>query len=424
GKKVSGVDFDSLEALPESVWTPFPQEYIQILGHRFYTQYPCPSAGLPFGAYGLLESGAIAAQLACWSPGGIPTMIACSDQLYHTGQDLFLEVLGNLDEIFRAPGLHDRLSDQKAAFPNHTPLQQVFDLIVHNLDRIPEHGRQFFWDTVHQIPLMFCSLVELALSSPIGPAFSTINRGLRWHDLHPGWRFVRAVGVMGELLKSDNNARFAWLADPERLQDQVCDRLEWPKRATMGLCLINWVGCSLPGMLQQHTPTDVNRLRTRSLHVALGLERTCAWIPRFSLNQELSSPWVAGEVRTRILRSSWSAEWQDQLKMEQSISVHHRTGRCIWEVHHFPEAHSPLLGQDDYRAFLEMLSRPLSLAEAVETEFFHLEVLRMLIFGSDKVPLAQALLDAVCGDECPTRRDVAAACERLIDSVWRYHIHR
>jgi hypothetical protein len=208
----------------------------------------------------------------------------------------------------------------------------------------------------------------------------------------------------------------------------LCDRLGWPKRAVMGARLIDWVAHSLPGMLQQHTPTDVNRLRPRSLHVALGLARTCAWLPAVSLPQEpgASPPtWVAGEERSLSLRSSWPAEWQDQQELDQSISVHHQTGRCIWEVHHpFSETHSPFHGEDDYRAFLDTLWRPLSLAEAVETECLHLEVLRMLVIGSGNVSPARALLDRVCSDECPTRGDVADSCERLIDNVWRYQIYR
>lgn len=424
GKKLSGSDLDSLEALPNSVWNSFPHDYIQILDHRLPTHHPCPSlSGRPFGAHGLLESSAIAAQLACWS--AMPTMVACSEQLYHTGQDLFLKALGNLDDLFCTSGLHDRLSDQKAAFPNHTPIQQLFDLILQNLQRIPEHGRQCDLNTIVQIPRLFCSLVELALSAPIGPAFITINQGLRWHDLHPGWRFVRAIGVMGELLESDGEARLAWLADPECLQDQVCDRLEWPKRAAMGVCLINWVRCSLPRMLQQHTPADVRRLRSRSLHVALGLERTCAWLPRVRLNKALAAPWVAGQERSNKLRSSWPDEWQIQLKLDQSISVYHRTGKCIWEVHQFfPEAPSRFLDDASYKGLLDKLWRPLNLAEAVETEFFHLQVLRMLVFGTGDAAPACHLLDYVCGGECPIRGEVESACERLIDTVWREWIYR
>jgi hypothetical protein len=420
-KKIAGADFDALDALPESVWTPYPHEHIQVLGHRFYTRYPFPAGErcLPFGAYGLLESSAIAAQLACF--GAIPTVIGCTDPLYHTGQDLFLSVLGDLDDVFGA-GLMDKLPLQIAAYPGHPPLQNLFDLIVYNLERIPEHARLHCCDTVQRVSLLFFSLVELALSTPIGPAFSAVNRGLHWHDLHPGWRFVRALGVMRELLEFDNDARFLWLSDCDRLQDQVCNTLGWPTRLVMGERLVNWVAYSLPEVLRQHTAADVIRLRARSLHVALGLARTCAWLPRVVFNKA-HGIWEAGEERSRRLRSSWSTEWQHQLGTDQSISVHHRTGRCIWEVHHFPQDRSSILCEADCRAFLDRLWRPQTLAEAIEAEFFHLEILRMLYFGSGDVSPVHALLDTVCGDDCLTRRDVAAACERLVKNVWRYQIY-
>ena len=278
-------------------------------------------------------------------------------------------------------------------------------------------------DAITSLCVLFCAIVELALNPPIGPMFKGLNRNLSWHDFHPGWRFVYAVQSMSELVSTDASRISEWLANPDVFQDEICDRLGWPRRLAMLQELGKFADGNFDSISYGYTTTDSNRLVPRIYHVILGLARTCAWLPRVVVGPRSMEAWRRGKAKSDLIRSALSPE----LLADQSVTVNYQTGRCMWAVHEkFTDQKMVdlLLIEREREALLEQLVRPLELAYTITSYFFYLHILRMAIIGSAGCPVGNLMLNLVCSERCTCRKSVDDACKQLVDSVWELWIYR
>jgi hypothetical protein len=75
-----------------------------------------------------------------------------------------------------------------------------------------------------QVMNTFWALCDLALFTPLGVVYGRLRtRKLTWVDVHPGWRFMTAMGQL---------ASIGWLTDLfgdfSRFQNRICQQLGWP----------------------------------------------------------------------------------------------------------------------------------------------------------------------------------------------------
>jgi hypothetical protein len=124
-----------------------------------------------------------------------------------------------------------------------------------------------------QIANTCLALADLALFSPIGAVYGILRTpDQSWLDLHPGFRFVRALNAVCEL--------DAWLTDleeTEELANRVCDHLGWIRPS----CFLK-VGADL-NFDQFMAHRDACRIRLGNFSAFLLLRRNGggAWIPDF-----------------------------------------------------------------------------------------------------------------------------------------------
>ncbi len=443
-KELRGDDLEGLGLLPTHVWNIQTDQPIEIMERTFDKNRPSPwsvSEGW-LGASALMESSAVAAQLVAFFVW--PNKIAAKPLIYRGAQRLFLDAVRQyLPQFYSEKNMDDFDRRMVSAFgKTHPPLANLFDAVLDDVDR--KFWSEFkrgdvsrdvldemvhSWDLLTQLAYLFCSVVDLALSTPLGEAFRGMkdrNR-LGWHDIHPGWRFVRSISLMTSILSQGdgNEILHTWMNDPESLQTEISEQLGWPRRHNMRAPIEQWADW-LESVRQTGTTysPDITRSVARSLHVSLGLVRPNAWL-RVTQVLEDSARHITlerGLGRRESAFSEWPEHWQEAYTYDQSITVDWRSGQCLWEIHPDRLSSSEVRSVDDYPAMLAELLRDLPLAEALRTEFFHLHVLRLLFKGSQGQDPREELIDRVCAQDCRVRSEVVSATDELFNDVWQYYI--
>jgi hypothetical protein len=381
----------------------------------FRADFVCPvdQSRTALGAAALLEGQAMAAQML--GAPRLPRRLDARDDVYHVAQRLFNAVF-----LPSFQHLHPEHARAQRPSTSHTP----FSTLVRSDGEFSSPARRLAY--------LFSALVELALNPPLGRWALDLVREheLNWVDLHPGWRFVRLLEWSSRYLAlRGTDALALWLVAPDAFITQASSDLAWPQPRDLSQVL--WP--RIDALIQQTgsaVRTDHNRIRARSWHVAKGLLGhnrliPTVWLPVAGPDDRDFARRCAAVLSTRAhIMSAWPPEAATWMRFDQSVSVDWGSGNCIWSVQQVLESNDDLdrALEDDASCedLLARAPRPLGLEEAISTEFFYLELLRMLMLGSDGAHPAELLADAIVSPVSGGHAEAIEATRDLLRATLKY----
>lgn len=419
---------DEFGAVPSSLFKFDSYPRIQIGSQQFDLTCisPFDDSFHKIGARSLLEGSAMASQLLLKFDD--TTRIEHGQSVYRSAQRLFCKIFADPFNLLLPKSM--RKDNTSLSSGDRLPLSYY----LNNAGNLSPNA--------FRLVFLFCIVVELALNAPLTPLFkSLVNKyNLKWHDLHPGWRFVKILSKAEDLLKRNDKLKTLsrWLIEPDNFIKMICEELNWPNR--------NHLFDSLRTAIREEFEVDgvpytikgdKFRFTTRVLHVAMGLAKPGSWIPFILLFNEKTldaDDWdflqhiESFKSKRQLWRDSWPEEWNDYYTYDQSITIDWKRGMCLWE---FLAAWSKAPDNlryyintpykwtaDECSEILNYANRPLDIGETVNTEFFHLEVLRMMMLGSHGSNPAEHLAELICDPKCERYPIVLTACKNMINDIF------
>lgn len=393
--------------LPEHIWSNTVRKLRDSPtlppGAARSTLVPFDEHGTMLGAHHLLEAGAVAAQLLF--RGLMRNEVTGAAALYRGAQMAFVRLLQ------AHAGRRGSRAPQARSYFNALMLSEEQPL--HCL--LPEHLHP------QKTLQLFCAAIDLALSAPLGPWFRSLGADLGWHDVHPGWRFVRLLWFLDGRLRSSRSPMSLlddMLEDPCGTCDGAARALGWPTRGDMASTMLGdsklWGAIARAGVLALQRPLPWIQLKTAG--------------PRDEYYSR--HPWSADahrSMRTLVL----------PLEVSTAVLVDWARGVCVRppDLSHFePDSHvvsvryaPPVSGQRPRPVSIggppinDMecgVREDLPLVDAVEKQSFWAELLRNMVVGSAGKDAASLLASRVCRPTAPARPEVEGACERLLHRVF------
>jgi len=343
-----------------------------------YTSPYHPTLGVIAGQ-ALLETSALAAQIA--GVRALPTYIGSHSSIYCGAQLLFLRVLH--------PWMSSVIPESSEFPPNVPPLKhllQLFcgvdlsqDISSSMADSIDSNSGKV--GIIISICLLFCVLVNKSLAIPLA------SRSSPWHDLHPGWRFVRILSVFEGTLKGGGVKLEDALKRPSEFFQQCGEAIGFPTTEQFIHDLAEWSGDSCLVKLRW----SLDRLGNRLIKCGRGSVQSVPWIFQCKVLGIDLFDWLSRDniVRKDLdERESMNSSHANQLaKFDASYTFCIETGDSLWG--NPPESQDESLGirsDSDCRGFIEGRRRKLLLSDAITTEFFHL-LLNRLAMSPTEDPL-------------------------------------
>lgn len=388
------------------------------------------------GAAELFESGAIAAQLLLrdW----LQNRITGKESRYRGAQLAFfhtiLPFLADVSTLTKKEAAHAAANLQS----HRQPLEVLFDL----LDQRPRTRRVRSIGAGAGALQLFCVLVDLALQSPIGSWFRTLGTQLAWHDVHPGWRFLRILQVVDAERRAAAKKRHGarqllaqMIENPLTLRDQISGRLRWPTSEQMKDALSSWLSETDAHERFCGNPFETSFARARMLAAMFGLERQGGWVDltlgRNQLTERFSRQKPFGtRQRDQALPEEVTRTWS----LEKGIVIDRRRGVCVGgpgglrvedgnTVFRFdPSTMTFDWHGGRHNTLLANTRSDMTLADAILGLPFHHEVLQMAVWGSGGNDAADFLAKKLCSDQAASWSDVRQACHTLVDKVQEKYI--
>lgn len=391
---------------------------ITVGGQTFHTSDPVPWSGAtPIGADALLETAAVAGCILTWEHG--KRLVHDASSVYSTAQRLFLSALPREQlRTFLDKATVERIDVLRSADNERPPLSELYDWL-------DETGRMSPLTLSHLqgLVFLFCSIVELSLCPSMRYQGSTDQgRPLTWFDLHPGWRFLRALDVITkELLRNGSEGKLKrWITRTRQVEGVICSALAWPDRYTLYEEVGQWkaqleVGDS--DLLQ----IDLDWLLERSAGVREGLlvvnSSLGALVYSLAEGSALTDELLREMKHRENLMAAWGKQQHDRADTMEGWTVEWNSGRLVKPLHlkyltglslERLDSRSPA----DAQRILDSTpssSQPLSAlmdAGMLPLDFL---VMRAIVAGTEGFPMGQWLADRLCSPDASARRHIEDA---------------
>ncbi len=265
---------------------------------------------------------------------------------------------------------------------------------------------------------LFLTITDLALATPLPPAFST---ELSWYDLHPGWRYLRALAVLEEILSSCPSVEAVhqlaekYSRNLTELTTLVSKQLGWPTTTEMHGQLVSYVDSEV-WLHDVSLGADPALYLCRFLSCLRRVRRPLAWVsPKREFSHGESPSDAIGEPNR--FRSAPFVQAVDGL--QPGVVFHVPTGRTLRS---FDSRRKTLVTTEALNdpSFAWKHDYP---AEDVMRNFtLHQTGLRRLASGTRGELLPDILLQGVCDPLSSKYGELRAVAVEIAVDIFRFHV--